>query len=103
MNQKPLSTQDQEKCTIIEDIFRVMKASIVMHPAYEATVNDPVDEFYKMLDLTIEQLEVQLVIMSAELKMHMKKSHRAHIKDLTIFTSDFRYKANLLTTKLSRN
>lgn len=62
----------KEKCSLIDDCFRVMKASIPMNGVYYHLINgDWWDTFCALYDLSIEDLELLLAHLSAELKNYM--------------------------------
>lgn len=62
----------KEKCSLIDDCFRVMKASIPMNGVYYDLINGEWWEtFCALYDLSIEDLELLLARLSAELKNYM--------------------------------
>jgi hypothetical protein len=67
----------KEKCTLIDDCFRVMKASIPMNGIYYGLINGEWwTTFCALYDLSLEDLELLLARLSAELKNYMVINQR---------------------------
>ncbi len=93
----------KQKLTLIEDIFRVTKLSIVMDASNEIKVTTGSDSYFDaLMQQSNADLEIALAEMSAQLNHYMKAHHRTQIKDLRIITSDFRYPDNIFS-KISYN
>lgn len=69
----------QEKCSLIDDIFRVKKLSIVLNPAHLVDINEKWwDTFNMYYDMTLPELEVELASLSMYLSRYMKQQTLAH-------------------------
>jgi hypothetical protein len=67
----------KEKCILIDDCFRVMKASIPLNAVYYDLINSEWwQTFCALYDLSIEDLELLLARLSAELKNYMVINQR---------------------------
>lgn len=71
----------KEKACLIEDIFRVMKASCPMNSIYIDLIGaNTVKSFDELYDMSIYDLELLLSHLSAELKMWMRNNQQKSIR-----------------------
>lgn len=84
----------KEKAFLIEDIFRVMKASCQMNSIYIDLIsyNGCIKTFNELYDMTIYDLELLLAHLSAELKCWMKECQSNSMRSK--FIPNYQYKRN---------
>lgn len=83
----------KEKAFLIEDIFRVMKASCPMNSIYIDIIGkDAVKSFDELYNMSIYDLELLLAHLSAELKMWMKECQSNSM--MVKFIPNYQYRRN---------
>ncbi len=73
-----------EKSCLIDDIFRVTKASCCLDAVHQRNLASPVDYFDRLYELSIVELELVLAQMCAILSRYMRDSLSAAMQNCVI-------------------